>query len=265
MKIAVCIKQVPASTEVKINPETKTLMREGTDTQINPFDLYALEEAVRIKERRAKEGLETNVTVITMGPPQAETAVKEAISLGADDGIILCDRAFAGSDTWCTSYALACGCKKYGADIILCGQQAIDGDTGQVGPGIAVHLAYAQTAYGAEVRELTEKSITVKRLVEDGYEVCKVSLPAVVTVVKEINEPRTPSLRGKMASKRFKPTIWSADDVEADKEKLGLNGSPTRVVKIMTPPSRTGGDKVEGEPEVLVQAMFDTFKKLEVI
>ncbi len=265
MNIVVAIKQVPDSTEVKINPETKTLMREGAGTQINPFDLYALEEAVRIKERRAKEGKETKVTVITMGPPQAESAIKEAISLGADEGIILCDRAFAGSDTWCTSYAVACGCKKIGADLVICGQQAIDGDTGQVGPGIAVHLAWAQAAYGAEIRDITDKSLTVKRLVEDGYEVCQVSLPAVVTVVKEINEPRTPSLRGKMAAKKYTPIIWTADDVEADKEKLGLNGSPTRVVKVMTPPKRTGGEKIEGETDELVNALFDTFKKLEVI
>ena len=265
MNIVVSIKQVPDSTEVKINPETKTLMREGVGTQINPFDLYALEEAVRIKERRAKEGLETKVTVITMGPPQAEDAIKEAISLGADEGVILCDRAFAGSDTWCTSYALACGCKKLGADLVICGQQAIDGDTGQVGPGVAVHLAWAQAAYGAEIKELSDKKLTIKRLVEDGYEVCEVQLPAVITVVKEINEPRTPSLRGKMASKRYKPTMWTAADVEADPERLGLNGSPTRVVKIMTPPSRQGGAKIEGETDELVAAMFDTFKKLEVI
>lgn len=265
MNIAVSIKQVPASTEVKINPETKTLMREGAGTQINPFDLYALEEAVRIKERRAKEGLETKVTVITMGPPQADEAIKEAISLGADEGVILCDRAFAGSDTWCTSYALACGCKKIGADLVICGQQAIDGDTGQVGPGIAVHLAWAQTAYGAEIRELTDKSLTVKRLVEDGYEVVQVSLPAVITVVKEINEPRTPSLRGKMAAKRYTPTIWTAADVDADPEKLGLTGSPTRVVKIMTPPSRKGGEKMVGETDELAKGLFDTLKNLEVI
>ena len=141
MNIVCCIKQVPATTEVKINPETNTLVREGVETQINPFDVYALEEAVRIKERRAKEGLETKVYVVTMGPPQADIALREAISLGADEGVLLCDRAFAGADTWCTSFALAMGCKKLNADLVICGQQAIDGDTGQVGPGIAVHLA----------------------------------------------------------------------------------------------------------------------------
>lgn len=265
MNIVCCIKQVPATTEVKINPETNTLVREGVETQINPFDVYALEEAVRIKERRAKEGLETKVYVVTMGPPQADIALREAISLGADEGVLLCDRAFAGADTWCTSFALAMGCKKLNADLVICGQQAIDGDTGQVGPGIAVHLAWAQASYLAEVEEITDKKMKVKRLLEEGYEVCELELPAVVTVVKEINEPRTPSLRGKMASKKATFTVWGAADLDADPDKLGLAGSPTQVVKIMTPPSRKGGAKVEGETEELIASLFDTLKSMEVI
>ena len=265
MNIAVCIKQVPGTTEVKINPETNTLVREGVETQINPFDLYALEEAVRIRERFVKEGLECTVTVITMGPAQADSALRDAISLGADKGVLLCDRAFAGADTWCTSFALSLACKKLGADLVICGQQAIDGDTGQVGPGIATHLSWAQASYLAEIKEINDKEMTVRRLVEDGYEVCRLQLPAVVTVVKEINEPRTPSLRGKMASTKAKFDVWTAADLEADPDKLGLKGSPTRVIKIMTPPSRTGGDCCEGETGELADKLFETLSSMEVI
>ncbi|OFX14026.1 MAG: electron transfer flavoprotein subunit beta [Armatimonadetes bacterium RBG_16_58_9] len=265
MKICCCIKQVPASTEVKINPETNTLVREGVDTQINPFDLYALEEAVRTKERMTESGDPSTVTVISMGPPQAEDALREAISLGADDAILLSDRAFAGSDTWCTSYALAMALKRLEPDIVFCGMQAIDGDTGQVGPGMAVHLDYAQVAYVAEIRQMDKKKMTAKRLIEEGYEVCEVKLPAVLTVVKEINEPRTPSLRGKMAAKKAQILTWGASDIGAPEEKIGLLGSPTQVVKVMTPPSRGGGDKFEGETDELADKLFETLKLMEVV
>src|ERR1035437_7219158 len=147
MNVVVCIKQVPGTTEVKINPETNTLIRDGVESQINPFDMYALEEAVRIKER-AGEG---RVTVITMGPPQAEKALREAIELGADEGILLSDRAFAGSDTWATAYTLACALKKIEFDVIICGMQAIDGYTGKVGPGIAVHMGIPQVTYVSKI------------------------------------------------------------------------------------------------------------------
>ena len=140
MKIAVCIKQVPATTEVKFDPETNTLVREGVDSQINPFDLYALEEAVRTKERLQADGEESSVTVVCMGPPQAQDALREAVALGADETILLSDRAFGGADTWATSYTLGLGLKKIEPDIVFCGMQAIDGDTGQVGPGIATHI-----------------------------------------------------------------------------------------------------------------------------
>lgn len=265
MKICCCIKQVPGTTEVKINPETNTLVREGVETQINPFDLYALEEAVRTKERMAAAGDESTVTVISMGPPQAEDALREAVALGADEAILLSDRAFAGSDTWCTSYALAMAVKKLEPDMVFCGMQAIDGDTGQVGPGIAVHVNYAQTAYVAEIKELDAKKMVVKRLVEDGYEVVEVKLPAVLTVVKEINEPRTPSLRGKMAAKKAEIIKWGAADINAPADKVGLQGSPTQVVKIMTPPCREGGDKYEGETEELVDKFYDVLKNMEVV
>lgn len=265
MKIVCSIKQVPGTTDVKINPETNTLVREGVETQINPFDLYALEEAVRTKERMTEAGDPSTVTVITMGPPQAEDALREAISLGADEAILLSDRAFAGSDTWCTSYALAQAVRKLQPDLVFCGMQAIDGDTGQVGPGIAIHANYAQVAYGAEIREIDAKKIVVKRLIEEGYEVVEVKLPAVLTVVKEINEPRTPSLRGKMAAKKAEIIKWGAADIDAPADKVGLLGSPTQVVKIMTPACREGGEKYAGEAAELVDKLFDTLKCMEVV
>ena len=265
MKICCCIKQVPATTEVKINPETNTLVREGVETQINPFDLYALEEAVRTKERMIAAGEPSTVTVLSMGPPQASDALREAISLGADDAILLSDRAFAGSDTWCTSYVLAMAVKKMEPDVVFCGMQAIDGDTGQVGPGIAIHISYAQTAYVAEIQSIDCKKMVAKRLIEEGYEVVEVKLPAVLTVVKEINEPRTPSLRGKMAAKKAEITTWGAADINAPADKVGLLGSPTQVVKIMTPPCRSGGDKYEGETPELVEKFYDLLKCMEVV
>ncbi|MCX8053984.1 MAG: electron transfer flavoprotein subunit beta/FixA family protein [Armatimonadetes bacterium] len=270
LKICCCIKQVPATTDVKIDPETNTLVREGIENQINPFDLYALEEAVRTKERMADVGEESVVTVISMGPPWAEEALREAISLGADNAILLSDKAFAGADTWCTSYTLALALRKIEPDIVFCGMQAIDGDTGQVGPGIAVHLDYAQAAYVAKIESITSNKdgngkLVARRLIEDGYEVVEVKLPAVVTVVKEINEPRTASLRGKMNAKKAEIPVWGPADIGADENKIGLQGSPTRVVKVMTPPCRAGGEKYEGEPDELAERFYDVLKCLEVV
>lgn len=265
MKIAVCIKQVPQTTEVKIDPETHTLVREGVESQINPFDLYALEEAVRVKERLVEQGEEATVAVLTMGPPQAESALREAISLGADEAVLLSDRAFAGSDTWATAFALAQGIAKLEPTIVFCGMQAIDGDTGQVGPGIAVHLDYAQAAYVAKVESIEKNKIVVKRLIEAGYETVAVKTPVVLTVVKEINEPRTPSLRGKMNAKKAEITVWKADDINAPADKVGLLGSPTQVVKIFSPPHRDGGEKWSGEAPELADKLAGLLKEMEVI
>ncbi len=265
MKICCFIKQVPGTTEVKINPETNTLVREGVETQINPFDLYALEEAVRTKEKMTESGDPSTVTVVCMGPPQAEDALREAISLGADEATLLSDRAFAGSDTWCTSYILAMAAKKIEPDLVFCGMQAIDGDTGQVGPGIAVHIDIAQAAYVAEIISLDAKKIVAKRLIEEGYETVELKLPALLTVVKEINEPRTPSLRGKMAAKKAAITKWGIADLGISEDKCGLLGSPTQVIKIMTPPCREGGEKYQCEPLELVDKIYDTLKCMEVV
>lgn len=256
MHFIVCIKQVPDATDVRIDPKTNTLMREGVQSIVNPFDMYAIEEALRLK---AKAG--GKVTVVTMGPPQAEAALREALSMGADEGILVSDRAFAGSDTWATSYTLSMAIKKIGAfDLIICGKQASDGDTAQVGPGIAAHLDLPQITYVRKIEELAEKKITAERLLESGYEVIEAPLPCLLTVVKEINEPRLPSLKGKMAAKKAAIIKWTAQDLQADPSLLGLDGSPTKVVKIFTPPARGGGEMLKGEPTEIAAALVEKLK-----
>ena len=198
MHIIVCIKQVPETTEVRINPETNTLMREGVKSIINPFDMYAIEEAIRLKERFGGK-----ISVITMGPPQADSALREAISMGADDGYLVCDRAFAGSDTWATSYTLAGAIKKLGSfDLIICGKQASDGDTAQVGPQMAEKLGIPQITYYEKLVELTDKTIRVRRNVGNGWEILEARLPVLLTVVDTANEPRSAAAKRMMRFKR---------------------------------------------------------------
>jgi electron transfer flavoprotein beta subunit len=231
-------------------------MREGVVSIINPFDMYAIEEALRLK---AKTG--GTVTVISMGPPQAEAAIREAIAMGADDGILVSDRAFAGSDTWATSYTLAMAIRKIGDfSVVLCGKQASDGDTAQVGPGIAVHLDLPQITYVRKIEEIDDKKIVAERLMENGYEVIEAPLPCVLTVIKEINEPRLPSLKGKMASKKAVIPTWKAADLNCDPKGIGLEGSPTKVVKIFTPPPRSGGQMLKGEPDEIIPGLVAKLK-----
>lgn len=239
MNIIVCIKQVPDTTEVKINPETGTLIREGVPSIVNPFDTYAIEEGLRLKEKFGGK-----VTVISMGPPQAVEALKEAVAMGADEAVLLSDRAFAGSDTWATAYTLAKAIQKCGVfDVILCGKQAIDGDTGQVGPGIARQLGVTQLTYVFKIQKLEPetRTIAVERLLEEGREVVETKLPVLLTVVKDINQPRYPTFLGiRRATKMQIPTWGAADLGDVDASKLGLKGSPTQVVKIFSPPKREG-------------------------
>lgn len=260
MNIIVCIKQVPETTEVRINPETNTLIRDGVKSIINPFDMYAIEEAVRLKERFGAK-----VTVLTMGPPQAENALRDAIAMGADEGILVCDRAFAGSDTWATSYTLAGAIKKIGTfDLIICGKQASDGDTAQVGPGISTHLDIPQVTYVKKVEEVSvagEKgTIRVERMMEEGYEIIEAPLPALFTVVKEINEPRIPSLKGMMRAKSAKITMWTQKELNLDPQAIGLCGSPTQVVKIFTPPQRVGGQMLSGDSQEVADKLVGLLK-----
>jgi len=256
MHIIVCIKQVPETTEVKINPETNTLIREGVKSIINPFDMYAIEEGIRLKEKFTGK-----VTVISMGPPQAEAALREAVAMGADEAILICDRAYAGSDTWATSYTLASAIRKIGSyDLILCGKQASDGDTAQVGPGISAHLDIPQVTYVKKIEEVKGSVMRVERMTEEGYEVVETPLPALFTVVKEINEPRIPSLRGMMRAKSAKIVVWSQKELQLDPKNIGLCGSPTQVVKIFTPPQRTGGQILHGEVDEVARKLVELLK-----
>jgi len=241
--------------------------------------MYAIEEALRIKEKFGGK-----VSVISMGPPQVEEALREAISLGTDEAIHLCDRAFAGSDTLATSYTLAKGIEKIGEfDLIICGKQAIDGDTAQVGPGISVHLNIPQATYIRKIEEIkegTEASASgghrgtredkekkktwmarVERMTEEGYDIIETPLPAVFTVVKEINEPRLPSLKGKLRAKKAEITRWTKEDLALDEKKIGLDGSPTQVIKIFTPPPRKGGKILSGETEDVVNELTSVLEK----
>ncbi|HEQ71578.1 MAG TPA: electron transfer flavoprotein subunit beta/FixA family protein [Spirochaetia bacterium] len=258
MNIVVCIKQVPDTTDVKINPETNTLIREGVASIINPFDVYALEEAVRLKEKFGG-----TVNVLSMGPPQVDASLREAISVGADEAYLLSDRAFAGADTLATAYTLAAGIRKLGgADVILMGRQAIDGDTGQVGPEVAENLSIPHLTDIKKIESLeADGTAVVQRMLEEGYVRIKVKLPIVMTVVKEINEPRLPSLRGKMNAKKKEITVWGAADIEVDPQRLGLTGSPTQVVKIFTPPKPSGGKIFEGGVTESVAELLSELKK----
>ncbi len=260
MNIIVCIKQVPDTTEIKIDPATNTLIREGVESILNPFDTYALEEALRLKEQHGGK-----ITALTMGPPQAEAILKEAISLGVDEIILLSDRKFAGADTWATSNALAAGAKKIGDyDLILFGQQAIDGDTAQVGPGVATHLNIPQTCFVKKIESYEDNKITCQRLMEEGYDVVEMQLPAVISVVKEINIPRLPSLRGKRNARKASPIVWTADDLGLDEKEIGLNGSPTQVVEIFSPQMNKTGQMFEGSPEEAVDLIVKSIKEASV-
>ncbi len=258
MNIVVCIKQVPGTTDIKIDPETNTLVREGVQSIINPFDAYALEEGVRLKERCGGK-----VTAISMGPPQAEEALRETISLGADEAILISDRAFAGSDTWATSYVLSQALARIADyDVIICGRQTLDGDTGQVGPELSEMLGIPFVAYVSKVEEIKEGYMKVQRMVEEGYEVIEMTLPAVITVVKEINVPRLPSLRGMAKSKTAQIPLWTAEDIGADEDKAGLSGSPTRVVKIFFPQRTHKSEMLQGSPEEQIDQLVQRLEEI---
>jgi electron transfer flavoprotein beta subunit len=251
MNVVVCLKQVPGTTKVKINPETNTLIRQGIENIINPFDTYALEEGVRLKERFGGR-----VTAISMGPPQAEAVLREAISLGADEAILLSDKTFAGADTWATAYTLASAVNKLGQyDLIICGRQTLDGDTGQVGPELAEMLNVPLVAYVSRVEEVADGQMRVQRLVEDGHEVIGTPLPAVISVVKEINVPRLPSLRGIAKSKSAVIPVWTVQNLGVDQSMVGLAGSFTKVIKIFFPQRICQGEIFQGELENQVECL----------
>ncbi len=256
MDIIVCIKQVPDAKDVRLDPETNTLAREGVEAIMNPFDRHALEEAVRIREE-----LGGTVTVLSMGPPQAEEVLREAISCGADRGVLVSDRAFAGADTWATSYTLARAIETIGSfDLILCGKQAIDGDTAQVGPGLASRMNLPYVTCVQKRREVSETMIQVERMMDDGYDVVQLPLPALLTVVKDINEPRVASLKGKMKAKKAEITVLSAADIGVEEQCIGLAGSPTQVVNVFAPEPRGDRRVFEGSAEEQVDQLVEQLK-----
>jgi electron transfer flavoprotein beta subunit len=245
MKIVVCIKQVPASNDAKIDPETKRIVREGSKAVVNPFDLYAIEEAVALREQVGGE-----VIALSMGPERAKAALTEALSMGADRAVLLSDRAFGGSDTWATSYALAKAIETIGGvDLILCGKQAVDGDTAQVGAGIAAKLDIQQAANVWKIIDTGRDSITVKRLSERGWDIVRLSYPALLTVVKDINSPRIPRLHEARLARKAEIPVWKPEDIGADLDKIGLKNSPTQVVKTAPPAARSSETlTIEGDP-----------------
>lgn len=260
LHIVVCVKQVPDSREIRIDPKTNTLIRQGVPAIVNFYDLHGLEEALRLKERYGGR-----ITVVCMGPPPAEKALKQCISLGADDAVLVTDRAFAGADTLATSYVLAETIKKVGetwgpVDIVFTGKQTLDGDTGQVGPGIACRLDLEQLTYVGKVVGIQGRRITVHRLLEDGVEVVETEMPVLITALKELNKVRRAPMPGMLRAARFKATVWTTNDFpQLDRNKIGLKGSPTIVGRTWVPELRTvNTEMIQGEePDAVASALVE--------
>ncbi len=248
MNIIIPIKQVPETSNVKMDKETGTMIRDGVVSVINPLDLYAIEAGIQLKEQHGGK-----VTVLTMGPATAAKALKEAIAMGCDEGILVSDRKFAGADTWATSYTLSEAIKHIGDfDLVIAGERATDGDTGQVGPGIAAWLDIPLATYVSKIDHVLENEIQVERLVEDGYQILQMPMPALLTVIKEISNPRLPTLRGKKKARISEIPVMSAEALNLDDACIGLKGSPTNVVKIGYPKVTRGGKilKASGDEAV---------------
>ncbi|HHV81131.1 TPA: electron transfer flavoprotein subunit beta/FixA family protein [bacterium] len=242
MNIYVLVKQVPATDKVKIDETTGTMKREEVEAVINPLDLYAIEGALRIREIYN----DSHITAVSMGPSKAEEVLKEAISMGCDHGILLSDRAFAGADTWATSYTIASLIKKMGDfSLIITGEKATDGETGQVGPSLAGQLNLPIVTYVGSIVEVRDDYIVVEREIEYGTEVVRVKLPAVISVVKAIGEPRLPTLRGKIRARETRIDVYNLESLGLNREEVGLSGSPTRVVKVFYPRISREGKKVK--------------------
>lgn len=269
MNILVCIKQVPDTTIIKIDPVTNTLMREGVPAIVSPFDAYALEAAARIKDKDK----DTKIYVLSMGPAQALEALRECLSVGGDKAFLVSDRACGGSDTLATGYILSKGIKKIEEmegikfDMLMFGKQAIDGDTAQVGPQVAEDLDYPQVTYGWEVWPTEDgKHVRVKKELEDGFEILEMACPCAVTITKPDYEPRFPTIKSKMAAKKAQIPTLSAADCDLDVERSGLKGSPTKVKKSFTPPRKEGGLKIKEEtPEESAKKLYDLLRDKGII
>ena len=259
MKIAVCVKQVPDTTEVRIDPVKGTLIREGVPSILNPDDANALEAALQLKDKDPK----TKVCVISMGPPQAEDMLRECLAMGADEAYLLSDRAFGGADTCATSTTIAAGIKKIGkVDLVLAGRQAIDGDTAQVGPQVAFRLPVV--TYVEDIK-IKGKKAEVKRMLEDGYEKIEIQLPCLLTAVKELNTPRYMTVAGIMNAYEKPITVWNHEDVKLDPADCGLNASPTQVFRSFTPPPKGQGEMITGTAQKAAATLVKKLKEKHAI
>lgn len=259
MNIIVLIKQVPDTTDVKLDPKTGNLIREGMESIINPDDLHALEAALRLKEK-----FDGKVTAVSMGPPQAIDAISEAIGMGADKGVLLSDKAFAGADTWATSFTLGKAIEKLGEyDLILCGRQAIDGDTAQIGPQVADYLRLPQVTYTFDIEQVNEKDMIVRRRLEDGYERIRCNLPALITVIRDLNTPRYPLVTKLIGACKEKApiNIWNAADIGVKTSEVGLEGSLTHVIRTFAPKSGRQGEILEGTVREVVQTLIGKLRE----
>ncbi|HNW45659.1 MAG TPA: electron transfer flavoprotein subunit beta/FixA family protein [Elusimicrobiales bacterium] len=257
MNIVVCVKQVPDTTEVKINPETNSLIRTGVPSIINPYDHFALQSALELKEKH-----DFKVTLVSMGPPQAKSVVQMGLALGADEGVLLSDMAFAGSDTWATSYALSRAIKKIGkTDLIFCGMQAIDGDTAQVGPGIAQQLGMAQVTF-CETVDVDGRRIIARKQIDGGYETVECRAPLLLTMIMHKDYvPRYPSFTAVHASLKKPFHVWNAADIGAEAQYLGLKGSPTQVDRIYPPPLREKASMSAGSSHEAAEKILEIMRK----
>ncbi|MFN3557093.1 MAG: electron transfer flavoprotein subunit beta/FixA family protein [Bacteroidales bacterium] len=260
MNIVVCIKQVPDTTEIKINPQTGTLIRDGVPSIINPDDKCGLEVALTLKDTFG-----ATVTVITMGPPQAEAALREALAMGADSAILLTDRKFAGADTLATSNALAAALRKLKWDLIIAGRQAIDGDTAQVGPQIAEHLDLPQVSYVEDVVYDGNSVFTLRKQTEEGYQKLRAQAPLLITVVSSANQPRYMSVAGIVDAVEKEIAVWGVDQIDVDHAKLGLKGSPTKVHKAFTKGVKGAGEQFEVDPEEAAGIIVSRLKEKFII
>ena len=261
MKIAVCVKQVPDTTEVRIDPVKGTLIRDGVPSILNPEDANALEAALQLKDKDSK----IKVAVITMGPPQAEDMLRECLAMGADEAYLLSDRAFGGADTCATSTTIAAGIKKIGkVDLVLAGRQAIDGDTAQVGPQVAFRLGLPVVTYVEDI-EIKGKKAIVKRQLEDGYEMIEAQMPCLLTAIKELNEPRYMTIAGIVNAYEKPITVWNHEDVKLDPADCGLNASPTQVFRSFTPPPKGKGEMLSGTPAKMAATLVEKLKEKHAI
>ena len=261
MNILVCAKQVTNTNEVKIDPVKGTLIREGVESILNPDDANALEEALRLKDQYE----DVKVTVLSMGPPQADDMLRECLAMGADEAVLVSDRAFGGADTWATSNTISAAIKKAGSfDIIFAGRQAIDGDTAQVGPQIAEKLGLPQITY-VQSFEIDGDTVTVQRQLENGYEVIRVKTPVLLTAVKELNQPRYMNVKGIYDAYKKEIPVWGIDDIPVEKEVVGLKASPTKVFRSFTPAPKGKGVMLEGPAREKVANLINNLQKQHII